>query len=145
MGNYGVKISTLTPDEDPSNASNLPALLLQFRRGPVKLNVGTLSGGHVIHLAVAVCVFNDLRKEAERRGIRLESVAVSADGGFSDGGTRSTGISYEIELVGDGSDEELRQLAAHVEQVAEVPSILRQGMTVRLADAKVHSLSKPSV
>jgi uncharacterized OsmC-like protein len=134
MGSYDVRISTISSGEQAAAAGDLPTLTVRHKRaGPIRLDVGSLSGAHALHLAVAVCVFNDLVREAQSRGIRLESVVVSADGELNANATESTGIRYQIELVGEAPESELRQLAAAVEADAAVPSILRHGMPVHLS------------
>ena len=97
------------------------------------------TGGHLLHLAVAGCVYNDLFREAAARGIALTRVSVSADGGFAGDPCASTGIAYRVHVEGDASEAELKQLVAHVEDIAEVPSALRRGCGVRLDASQVVS------
>jgi uncharacterized OsmC-like protein len=40
------------------------------------------TGGHLLHLAAAGCVLNDLYREAAALGIELKGARVSAAGGF---------------------------------------------------------------
>jgi len=48
------------------------------------------TGGHLLHLATAGCILNDLYREAAKLGIQLVGVRVSAAGGFDPTpGTRS--------------------------------------------------------
>ena len=90
------------------------------------------TGGHLLHLAVAGCVFNDLHREARQRGITLTHVSVTADGGFDGTPTESTGIEYSIEVAGTASEQELNELVTYVEEIAEIPSAIRAGAAVRL-------------
>jgi hypothetical protein len=48
------------------------------------------TGGHLLHLAVAGCVLNDLYREAAELGIELKGVRVIAAGGFDAATWRST-------------------------------------------------------
>src|SRR5713226_10160159 len=59
------------------------------------------TGGHLLHLAAAGCVLNDVYREAAVLGIELEGVRVSAGGGFDTSTWRSTGISYSVEVSSD--------------------------------------------
>ena len=49
------------------------------------------TGGHLLHLAAAGCVLNDLYREAATLGIELTGARVTAAGGFDTATWRSTG------------------------------------------------------
>jgi uncharacterized OsmC-like protein len=89
------------------------------------------TGAHVLHLAIAGCVLNDLYREAAALGIDLHGVRVSAEGGFDTHTWTSTGITYSVEIVSDASDDRLAGLLATVDEVAEIPRALRAGAPVR--------------
>lgn len=89
------------------------------------------TGGHMLHLAVAGCVLNDVYREAAGLGIALAGVRVSASGGFHPGTWESTGIDYAVEVDSDASGEQLTQLLAVVDEVAEIPRAIRAGAAVR--------------
>jgi hypothetical protein len=55
---------------------------------------GEFTGGHLLHLAAAGCVLNDLYREAATLGIALAGARVTAAGGFDTSNWQSTGISY---------------------------------------------------
>ncbi|WP_377321265.1 OsmC family protein [Pimelobacter simplex] len=88
------------------------------------------NGAQVLHLSVALCVLNDTYREAERLGLPLAGVAVTADGGF-DEAWRSTGIHYAVEVDSAGDPDRLTRLHAIVDEVAEIPRALRAGADVR--------------
>ncbi len=116
-------------------------LVVEFRnarsRTRAQFSLEEFTGGHLLHLAVAGCVYNDLIREARARGITLSQIRVSADGGFAGSPCASTGIEYRIHVEGDASRAELESLVAHVEEIAEVPSAIRTGGQVRLAASEV--------
>jgi hypothetical protein len=89
------------------------------------------TGGHLLNLAAAGCVLNDLYREAEPLGIELTGVRVTAGGGFDTRTWASTGISYRIELDSPAPAGDLARLVAAVDAVAEIPRALRAGTTVR--------------
>lgn len=91
------------------------------------------TGGHLLHLAAAGCVLNDVYREAAALGIELKGVRVSAEGGFDTGAWKSTGISYSIDIGSDAPAGELTHLLEVVDQVAEIPRALRAGATVQRA------------
>jgi hypothetical protein len=41
-----------------------------------------LTGGHLVHVAVAGCLFNDILQVAAERGVTVNQLEVSADGDF---------------------------------------------------------------
>ncbi|MFC1431658.1 OsmC family protein [Streptacidiphilus sp. N1-3] len=88
------------------------------------------SGGHVLNLAVAACVLNDLYREAETAGLALRGVRVRAEGGFDTSRWVSTGISYTVEVDSDAPQALIDALVAAVDEVAEIPQALRQGAAV---------------
>ena len=57
------------------------------------------TGGHMLHVAIASCVLNDLYREAAPRGVQLDGVCVTASGGFDPATAESTGIQYVVEVV----------------------------------------------
>jgi uncharacterized OsmC-like protein len=89
------------------------------------------TGGHLLHLAAAGCVLNDIYREAAALGIELKGVRVSAAGGFDTGTWKSTGISYSVEVSSDATADELAHLLEVVDEVAEIPRAIRTGATVR--------------
>lgn len=88
------------------------------------------TGGHVLNLAVAACVLNDLYREAEAAGVGLRGVRVTAEGGFDPSVWKSTGISYAVEVDSDAPRASIAALIATVDTVAEIPRALRQGADV---------------
>ncbi|MGH9212403.1 MAG: OsmC family protein [Acidimicrobiales bacterium] len=88
------------------------------------------TGAHLYHLAAAGCVLNDLYREAERTGIRIDGAWVRATAGFDPATWASTGIDYEVDVASDASDEEIERLVWVVDDVAEIPKALRSGTTV---------------
>lgn len=92
------------------------------------------TGAHVLHLAVAACVLNDLYREAARAGVELRGVLVGADGEYDRQTWQSTGISYRVEVDSDAGEDAVRELIALVDDVAEIPRALRQAIEVRRRD-----------
>lgn len=91
------------------------------------------TGGHLLHLAAAGCVLNDVYREAAALGIEVTGVRVSAAGGFDTGTWKSTGISYCVDVSSDDPADELAHLLEVVDEVAEIPRALRAGAPVRRA------------
>jgi putative redox protein len=126
--------------DHPTRSDSAPLVLLASApAGVVELHLGALSGANILHLAVAVCVFNDLRQEASRRALRLERLAVSATGDFAiqPEPFHSTGITYAVDIAGGGSAADVQALVSHVERIAEIPHALRQGLSVQLGAVRI--------
>lgn len=139
MGSYEAVVETA----DDGTLVDSGPLAVEFRnprtRRRGQLSLDEVTGGHLLHLAVAGCVYNDLIREASARGITLSKIRVSADGGFEGHPCASTGIEYQIQVEGDASEADLTQLVAYVEGIAEVPSVIRLGGDVRLVASEVAS------
>src|SRR5215210_6932502 len=95
------------------------------------------NGGQLLYLAVAGCISNDLFQEALASGIELSSVRVKVSGDFVGEPAVSDEIQYEVEVAGNGPEDQLRALIDRVDEIAEIPNSLRQGTRVRLAGATV--------
>ena len=89
------------------------------------------SGGHLLNLAAAGCVFNDLYREAAALGIELTGARVIAAGGFDTATWQSTGIGYSVEVSSDAPADQIAHLLEVVDHVAEIPKAIRAGATVQ--------------
>lgn len=89
------------------------------------------SGAHLLHLAAAGCVLNDIYREAATLGIQVDGVRISAAGGFDTDTSTSTGITYSVEVSSPASAQELAQLLDLVDDKAEIPRAIRAGATVQ--------------
>jgi hypothetical protein len=74
---YQAEIRTLSGDGD-SRAMDPSSMRVQHHRaGQAELAVEVLSGGHLLHLALAGCVFNNLHAFATKHGFGLSLLAVA--------------------------------------------------------------------
>jgi hypothetical protein len=89
------------------------------------------TGAHVLHLAVAGCVLNDVYREAKALGVEIAGVRVVASGAFDTGSWISSGIHYRVELDTVAGPDDLHRLLARVDEVAEVPRAIRAGAPVQ--------------
>jgi uncharacterized OsmC-like protein len=83
------------------------------------------TGAHLLHLATAGCVLNDLYRGAAQADIELKGVRVTADGDFDRDTWRSTGIRYRVELESDADKSDLAELVRSVDDAAEIPKAMR--------------------
>jgi uncharacterized OsmC-like protein len=91
------------------------------------------TGAHLLHLAAAGCVLNDVYREAAALGVPLDGVRVRASGGYDTVTWTSTGIEYAIDVDSSASADQLAQLLKQVDDVAEIPKAIRAGATVHRA------------
>jgi len=95
----------------------------------------SFTGAHLLHLAVAGCVLNDVFREAERLGVIVHGVRVTASGGFNTETWESTGIVYVVDADSPGLASELAALLEAVDRVAEIPKSIRAGAAVKRVSA----------
>jgi hypothetical protein len=69
-------------------------------------------------------VLNDVYGEAERQGVVVHGVRVTASGGFDADAATSTGI-YVVDIDGPESAEDSEALLDTVDSVAEIPTAIR--------------------
>ena len=113
-------------------SNSATAVRFPHRRTPGGVTVeADFTGGHLLHLAAAGCVLNDLYRGATALGIGLQGVRVTATGGFDPTTWQSTGIDYSVEVSSDAPADQLTHLLEVVDQVAEIPRAIRAGTTVR--------------
>ena len=91
------------------------------------------TGAHLLHLAAAGCVLNDVYREAERLGLSVAGVRVTVSGGFDPTSWTSAGIVYTVEVDSPASAGEVEFLLTSVDEVAEIPKSIRAGAIVRRA------------
>ena len=134
---YDVQICSV-PVDRATDAVPLSQVVLQHHRTDgIRIDAQPLSGGHLLHLAVAGCVFNDLYHLAAEHGIRLTDVRVAATGGFEGEAAVSTGITYQVAVSGEASEEQLRALVSEEDRIASVPDVLRRETAVSLSDVNI--------
>jgi OsmC-like protein len=134
MDKYPATIRTI--DNDAAAPAGQPSLVVDHHRaGRAAIDIEILSGGHLLHLAIAGCLFNDILREAPVRGLPIDSLAVTASGGFDEQG--STGVRYEIQVRTRADRGEVERLVADMEAEATIPQALRSGAPVERAALRI--------
>ncbi len=95
---------------------------------------GDGNGAAVLHLSVALCVLNDTFREGEALGVPVAGVRVRAAGTFDRESWVSTGIVYAVDVDSTAPAEDVAKVLERVDEVAEIPRVLRAGMTVERSD-----------
>ncbi|WP_433306014.1 OsmC family protein [Actinoplanes sp. CA-030573] len=88
------------------------------------------TGAHLLHLAAAGCVLNDVYREAAALSVPIDGVRVTAAGGFDTDSWASTGITYTVELDSPAPPPDREALLTRVDEVAEIPRAIRAGAPV---------------
>lgn len=127
---YEAEIRTVRgrePDAAP------PSIVVAHRRaGTAELKLDDLSGGRLLHLALAGCVFNNVMRMAKERGIEVEEASVRVGGGFTEDGA-STGMDVHVDVRAGAPEEVLRRLAGDAYANSTVVAALQRGARVSLA------------
>ena len=139
MVGYDAQIRLTDPGAEGADPSAL--VVAHHIADRAEISAEVLSGGHLLHLAVAGCVFNDILREARARGMRVTDLRVAAGGGFGGDPMTSTGIAYEVEIAGDAPEAALRRLVADCEADATIPQTLRTGTRVGAGSIQVRGAS----
>jgi len=106
------------------------------RVGPAELRIEQLTGGHALHLAAALCTFNNIARLAKERGIALDQATVTVDGNFTEDG-RSTAMAVDATVSGDAPPAALRQLALDAAAESTVLEVLRTPTQVTVNEPSV--------
>jgi len=81
MADYKMSVSTDADEDsavDPSGFS-----IRHHRSGSARLEMSLPTGGHFLHAAVGMCIFNDALALAKERNIEIDRLHVTVDGGFA--------------------------------------------------------------
>jgi uncharacterized OsmC-like protein len=97
---------------------------------------GAFTGAHLLHLAVAGCVLNDIYRVAADRRMEVTGVRVAASGQFDPTTWQSAGIDYSVEVQSSAPSDDVARLIELVDVVAEIPRAVRSGAPVRRVPAE---------
>src|SRR5512144_1612576 len=83
------------------------------------------NGGELLFLALATCYCNDVYREAAKRGLSVEQVAVEVEGDFGAEGEPAKNVTYRASVAARASEAEIEDLMRTVDRVAEIHNTLR--------------------
>lgn len=95
------------------------------------------NGGELLFLALATCYCNDIYREANKRGIKVEKVEVEVEGEFGAEGEPAKDVSYRAKVTAQASEAEIQELMTQTDQVAEIQNTLRQETPIKLSNIEV--------
>lgn len=100
----------------------------------------SVNGGELLFLALATCYCNDIYREAEKLGIRVDSVDVEVDGEFGGPGEPAQNVTYDARVTAQTSEEDILTLMKHTDLVAEIQNTLRAVTPVVLSRVEAVSI-----
>jgi uncharacterized OsmC-like protein len=90
----------------------------------------SINGGELLCLALATCYCNDLYREAARRQLPIDAVAVEVVAEFGGRGEPARRITYTAQVTSPAPAEAIAALLVETDRVAEVHNTLRRGVAV---------------
>src|SRR5690242_10277909 len=126
MGNFDVIVGAGTLRSTANDAVQFPH---RWTTEGVTVEAA-FTGAHLLHLAAAGCVLNDVYREAEQLGVPIDGVRVTASGGFDTETWQSTGIGYVVDIDSPAPTDQVDAVLAAVDSVAEIPKSIRAGAPV---------------
>ncbi len=97
----------------------------------------SINGGELLFLALATCYCNDIYREANERGLRVDFVEVEVSGQFGGKGEPAQSISYRASVKANGAREDVLALMKYTDSVADVHNTLRRSTPVVVADCQI--------
>ena len=100
----------------------------------------SVSGGELLMLALATCYCNDVYREAARMSVEVTSVEVECGGEFSAEGASASNVVYTARIAARASEDQIRELAARADTLAEIQNTVRAAIPVSLGRIEVISV-----
>jgi len=94
----------------------------------------SVNGGELLLAALATCYCNDLFREAGRLGIVLDEVEVAVSADFPGIGLAAENVRYSARIKSDAGQDQLSELLAMTDRIAEVHNTIRTGTSVTLQE-----------
>lgn len=91
----------------------------------------SVNGGELLMAALATCYCNDLYREAERLGLRIDGCEVRAAAEFRGVGLAADAVTYSAKVDTDAPPEAVERLLTETDRMAEIHNTLRAGCAVR--------------
>ncbi len=82
-------------------------------------------------------ILNDIYREAGKLGIAVEQVEVEVEGDFGGVDEPAKNVTYKARVKAQASEEEIRSLMVHTDQVAEIQNSLRVETAVTLRGIEI--------
>lgn len=97
----------------------------------------SVTGGEMLMLALATCYCNDVYREATKMGIEATAVDVECSADFPAEGAPAAAVRFTTRITAKGSEEQIRELAARADKLAEIQNTVRAAIPVALEAVEV--------
>jgi uncharacterized OsmC-like protein len=97
----------------------------------------SISGGEMLMVALATCYCNDVYREAAKMGIDVSHVDVECSAEFPAEGEPARDLTYTARITAKASDQQIRDLAAQADRLAEIHNTVRASIPVILVQVEV--------
>ena len=136
-----VEVRTVTGSSLAVGSSGPRTVTIDRTKESGGLGLG-FNGGELLLLAIGGCYSNDIYREAAKRGLPVSNVQVTVNADWAREPVRAQNVSFSVLVEGAASENDILDLIAHTDGVAEIPNSLRYGTAVKLAAAKAIAIPK---
>jgi len=132
-------IASIRLGDDPETAIDPNHVNLAHHiSGSARLEMSRPTGGHLLHMAVGMCIFNGVLELAAERSIHLDDLRIDVNGGFAGGdAVASTGITVDIAVDSPAEEAEIHRLITDTTGNSPISRSLEQGTRVRVGSVTV--------
>lgn len=95
----------------------------------------SINGGELLLLSIATCFCNDIYREAAKRGQSIQGIKVQVTGDFGAEGEPGSNFQYHTDISSNATAQEMDELIAYVDSIAEIHQTLRKGIEVKLVNS----------
>jgi uncharacterized OsmC-like protein len=95
----------------------------------------SINGGELLLLSIATCFCNDIYREAAKRGLSIQGIKVQVTGDFGAEGEPGSNFQYHTDISSNATAQEMDELIAYVDSIAEIHQTLRKGIEVKLVNS----------
>ncbi len=99
-----------------------------------------VNAGELLFLALAACYCNDIYREANKQGIKIESVEVEVKGDFDSESFPASNITYTASVKAKASRDRIIELMNLTDKVTEIQNTIRMEVPVTLVSAEAISV-----
>ena len=100
------------------------------------------NGGELLLLAIGGCFSNDIYREANKRGLKVQNVEINVTADWAGDPVTAQNVRLSVAVGAEASEQEILDLIHYTDSIAEIPSSLRLGTEVKLTESKGISSSR---
>lgn len=126
-----------------NSAQNLHQVTVDTNGASKEMNISpkpggvgsSINGGELLLLSIATCFCNDIYREAAKRGLSIQGIKVQVTGDFGAEGEPGSNFQYHTDISSNATAQEMDELIAYVDSIAEIHQTLRKGIEVKLVNS----------